>query len=368
MTEGTVKRFRIQDVKPGMLLGRTIFLENGTVVLEEGITLTTNMIERLKNWDIFVIDIAENIPALTTPLKKSPSEAYLNFVASYQDTLDTISFAFEDIRYFRKVPLAKLRELTHSTVTGLVAAPGALNFVHTLYRNQIYTFQHSLDVAVISGILGRLMGYTDQALQDIMLTGLLHDIGKMQLPREILDKEGPLSAEEMSIMRTHPTLGYKMLSQLSTLPLTVLSGVLQHHERLDGSGYPLKLADQKIHPYAQIVAVADMYDAMTANKPYRARMTPFEAVQVLVNDMFSQLNPTICSTFLHNLQAYLVGQIVRLSDGRDAEVVFFGGYMSNRPIVRTKDGEFIDLEEIKHLTIVDMLHMDAPLKQQLRGG
>jgi len=221
-------------------------------------------------------------------------------------------------------------------------------------RRDDYTFHHSLDVAVLCGVVGRWLGYKGEELKDLVLAGLLHDIGKTQIPLEILRKPGKLTPEETKIMQLHTTRGYNLVKELD-LPAAVTYAVLQHHEREDGSGYPLQVTGDKIHPFAKLIAVIDIYDAMTCDKVYRKKVTPFEAVETITRDMYDKLDPNICAVFLNNVRDYFIGNTVLLSDGREAEVVYLGQYISSRPVVRTEDGLFIDLEQRKELSIVRLL-------------
>lgn len=360
MSRTRSKSIRIQDAKPGMRLGKPAMREDGTIMLDAGIELTVSLIERLKHWNIYVLDIQElvhdpgNASASFTAHYEPLVRNYKAFADTYRGVVDTVSHVFDDVRYFRKIPLAKFQEITKCSILDLIQQPNTLGFIHLIYNEQSPGYQHSLNVSVLSGVLGRWMGYTGEELEELIVAALLHDIGKTQLPPEIANHNGSLTTAEMEIMRTHPSLGYKLLSQLETFPLSILSAVLQHHERLDGSGYPLHLRENQIHPYAQLIAIADAYDSLTAANTYLPRLSPFEAVNVLRNEMFRQLNPEICSVFLNNLRAFLVGQFVLLSDGRMAEVVFVSPELSQLPIVRTSDGSFINLNDDRSLSIVDL--------------
>lgn len=357
MTRTLIKRLSIDNARPGMILGKPACREDGTVMLDEGHELTIGLLERLTSWGVRFLDVRETVSDADAPTAfianyQPVVEQYQAFAETYRDVIDTVSHVFEDARYFRKVPLAKFRELTKCSIMDLMNAPNTLSFIHLIYNENSPGYQHSLSVSVLSGVLARWMGYSETETEDIILAGLLHDIGKTQLPPEIADNQA-LTDDEMEVMRTHPTLGYKLLSELESFPLSILSAVLQHHERMDGTGYPLGLRGNQIHPYAQVIAVADAYDALTS-RTYLRRLTPFEAVAVLRTEMFEQLNPEICTVFLHNLRTYLIGQYVTLSDGRLAEVVFLGNDLVQLPVVRTMDGTFIDLAKDPSVYIADV--------------
>lgn len=130
--------------------------------------------------------------------------------------------------------------------------------------------------------------------------------------------------------------------------------ILQHHERMDGGGYPGRLCGDDIHDYPRIIAVADIYDAMTSERVYHSKDTPFTVVEMISKDAFGKLDPAVCTVFLNNVKDYFIGNLVELSDGRKAEVVFLGQYQAARPVVRTQSGEFLDLERRKDISIIDL--------------
>lgn len=347
-----IKRYSLKNVKPGMEIGQLVLTNDGQVVLGEGTILTPSLIERLDYWGISYLLIKQNSNE-SSPWQESPeSLTQKNFFADYSQTVDVIKQAFTNIRFLDDVPVNQMRELVDSFIEPLAGSVGVINHLQMVHRQDDYTFHHSMNVAVTSGLLGRWLGYTGSNLKELILAGLLHDVGKMQIPVEILNKPGKLSVDEMEIMKQHTTRGYQLVKKNKYVPLGVLSGILQHHERMDGTGYPLKTAGDKIHPFAKIIAVADTYDAMTSDRVYHRKMTPFTVVELLVQEMFGKLDPTVCTMFLNNVRDYFLGNIVQLCDGREAEVIYLGQFIGSRPVVRTIDGELLDLEQQKEYTIV----------------
>ncbi|MCX7781506.1 MAG: HD-GYP domain-containing protein [Negativicutes bacterium] len=348
------KRIFVSDLTPGLEIGKAVVTEEGTVVLTEGSILTPSLIERLRQWGILTVYIRKEQDTVSAPESGAPNIQRL-FADQYEGIVAGVRKSFETMRYFKEVPLEQLKELAEASVEVLSDAIGALNHLQLVKRQDDYTYRHSLNVAVITGVLGRWLGYYGMEMKNLILAGLLHDVGKTQIPLEVLNKPGKLSPDEMELMKKHTTRGYNMLRELPGITQGVLYGVLQHHERMDASGYPIGVPGEKIHPYAKIIAVADIYDAMTSNRAYQKSVSPFDVVQMLTQEMFNKLDPEICAVFLNNVRDYFVGNIVELSDGRNAEVLYIAQFVGARPIVRTADGEFIDLEKRKDLTIVNVL-------------
>lgn len=353
MLQKVKKRFQIREVKPGMELASSLMTDNDKFALGEGTILTANLIERLKNWGVETLDVHV---AVEVKKKEPRSLTKLQLAVSreYNETVSELKRSFETVRFFKQVPLKEMRELADTTMETFINTSGILNHLHVVHRQDDYTFHHSINVGILCGVIGRWLGYNDSQWKDLVLAGLLHDIGKTQITLEILRKPGKLSSFEMETMQLHTTRGYNLVKDLD-LPHSVLCAILQHHERDDGSGYPLKVTAEKIHPFAKIVAIADIYDAMTSDTVYRKKRTPFEAAEAVLKDMYDKLDPNICSVFLNNIRDYFIGNIVELSDGREAEVVYLGKYVSARPVVRTDDGEFIDLEKKKDIGIIKLV-------------
>jgi uncharacterized domain HDIG len=339
-----------------MEIGRMILTQDDKVILSEGTILSESMIEGLRFWEINTVFIKESLsnePEMDFSIPETAVQK--KFFAEYEDTVNILKDSFAKIRFFKEVPLTSTQDLARNTIEPFINTTGVINHINMVRRQDDYTFHHSVNVAIICGVLGKWLGYTGIELKDLILAGLLHDVGKTQIPLEILNKPGKLSPEEMEIMRLHTTRGYKLLHDKPEIPDGVIHGILQHHERFDGSGYPLGVCGDQIHPYAKIIAIADIYDAMTSDRVYHRKSSPFAVVEMIVEEMFNKLDPQIGTVFLNNVRDYLVGNIVELSDGRQAEVIYLGQFMAARPVVVTEDNNYIDLERNKTLSIVKVV-------------
>jgi putative nucleotidyltransferase with HDIG domain len=228
------------------------------------------------------------------------------FLVHHRRTCELISTAFETERIFSEVPIAEFKELGGYYIELLLDVIRLVEDLSRLWGHNEYSFTHSLNVAIICGTIGKWLGYTGEVLKDLILAGLLHDIGKTFIPLTIINKPRKLSAKEMDVVKEHSSKGYNLLKELDWISSEVKAGVFQHHERLDGSGYPLGLFNEKISFFARIIAIADMYDAMTNERVYRARMSHYSAVQAIIGDIDKKLDRNICMIFLtktHNFFA-----------------------------------------------------------------
>ncbi len=347
-------RYLVDEIKPGMVLGTDIVSARGKVMLSANAVLSEAMIKRLAVWGFDSAIILEDDAVSAETREKRLSERML-FNAKYKQTVSLVRRAFDEIRYFKEVPLKQMQELSDNALVTLSATPGAMGHLHSLRDVDNYTFLHSVNVAIICGILSRWLGDDSERMKDMVLAGLLHDVGKAIVPVEVLNKPGALSAAEMEVMKRHAEYGYDMLKKAKVLAGEILTGVWQHHERLDGSGYPRGLRDGNILPSARIIAISDIYDAMTSDRVYRRKMTPFAVIKTLFENMFDKLDAAMCTVFLNNLKDYFVGSTVELTDGRLAEVIYMDWLSWDRLTVRTYDGEYIELGEHAEEKIVRCL-------------
>lgn len=349
-----VKTLFIQDVKPGMVLAKDILSARGMVMLSANTVLTEQSIERIGCWGFVTLDIVDS--NLNSDIRNENTEAKKNFALQYTTIVDIVKDAFQSVRYCKRLPLDKLRDLADQVTESLSNAKGVINYLHILQVVDNYTFQHSVNVALLSGLFGRWLGVEEGELKALVFAGLLHDIGKTQIPLAILNKPGALTKNEMDIMQRHAVLGYEILKKSELVMPNVSEAVWAHHERLDGSGYPRGLAGNQIHRNAKIIAIADIYDAMTSDRVYRRSVTPFDVIETLCSEMFNKLEPAMCTVILNYLQDFFIGNIVVLNDGRQAEVIYVDKERDSRPIVRTTQGEYINLEQNRAITIVKILN------------
>lgn len=212
-----------------------------------------------------------------------------------------------------------------------------------------------MNVSIISIALGNWLHYSLGDLRLLAMSGLLHDLGKMKISNMILDKPGKLTPKEFEIMKKHPLYGYNYLKDAIGISKIVTNAVLQHHEREDGSGYPLKIKGDQIHPYAKILAIADVFDAITSNKSYSEKKNPFYAQEIIQSDSFSKLDPGICYTFLKNLSKMYIGKAVLLTDGTIGEIVYIHANAPTRPVIKVDEENYVDLSTNRSIDVQEMI-------------
>jgi putative nucleotidyltransferase with HDIG domain len=204
--------------------------------------------------------------------------------------------------------------------------------INALKTSDEYTFKHSVDVATMSMIIAKEQGLGREDIYNIGIAGLLHDMGKSKIPLEILNKPARLNDEEFAVMKQHSVLGYRILSEKHEFSPAISLAVLQHHEKMNGKGYPMGVASDKITPYAKILSVADVYDALVTERPYKKSFSQRTAVEMIMS-MTEELDITAMRSFLRSVILYPVDSTVQLSNGEEARVVINNPESVLRPTV-----------------------------------
>ena len=212
------------------------------------------------------------------------------------------------------------RDITNDLMKAIDENDAIAVDINVLKVSDEYTFKHSVDVATISMIIGKKLGMSHDDVYDLGISGLLHDIGKSKIPNEILNKPGRLTDEEFEIMKQHSVYGYRILQEKPDIKENIKMGVLQHHEKTNSKGYPMGVGASQISQFAKIISVADIYDALVTERPYKHGFSPRDAVEMLMA-MTGELDLSSLRAFMGSVILYPVGSTVDLSNGERARVV-----------------------------------------------
>lgn len=334
----------VSEIKAGQILAADVVAGN-QVLINAGVVLTEDKIAQLQEWkDVKRVRVLGEGSGEAAKLLEVSQE----MMEQYNETVTSVRHAFESARAFKSVPVDDLVGVARNMMGSLISHYAVLQAMKLQERAGEYTFQHSVNVGILAGVIGKWLKYDEPHLERVVLAGVLHDIGKAQIPQEILNKPGKLTREEFLVMKKHTVYGYDMLKDMTVIPEDIRLAVLQHHERLDGSGYPFSLRQDKINNLSKIISVADTYDAMTSNRVYQAKRTPFAAVEVLEQEMFVRMDAGVCLTMLNHLKESLVGNQVVLNDGRTAKIIHIGRQGTDDLVVQTHDGDFINIGLRQH--------------------
>lgn len=350
------KYMRTRELKPGMKLDQTIVDRLGRNLVTRGAPLDEYIIEGLLKYNIMSVyiqdgeyepldeeticaEVRQKISSLRTEdrskvmlshsVKKRVAEG-IQFIYNNTDSEDIVNAA---------------NSISTDLLTTIESNDAIAIDISILKTSDEYTFKHSVDVATISMIVAKQQGLPRNQIQEIGLAGILHDIGKTKVPLEILNKPGKLTNAEFDIMKQHPVYGYEIMKDRPEFVPAVCLGVLQHHEKINGNGYPLGYNGDKISPYAKILSVADIYDALITERPYKSAYSQRDAVELIMS-MTAELDINVMTSFLESMILYPVDSIVELSNGERAKVVKNNPHYILRPtVVGIESGTVYDLGE-----------------------
>jgi len=256
----------------------------------------------------------------------------------------------DDARLGQHLELGPAREVIGQTVASIMRNQDALIGLNRIRTVDQYTFEHSINVAVLMIAFARALGFERSLIEEIGLGALLHDVGKSRIPEVILNKPGKLTPEEFEVIQGHVAHGHEILVKTSDISLTALDVVLEHHERIDGTGYPEGKPGASISRFGQMAAIVDVYDALTTRRVYHDAMPPHEALRNLLQWSPQQFDRTLVQQFIRCVGIYPIGTLVRLESERLAVVVETGREQLLRPVVRL----VFDIQERRRLMPQDI--------------
>jgi HD-GYP domain-containing protein (c-di-GMP phosphodiesterase class II) len=341
-----MQRISTSNLHAGLVVARDVLSADGNVLLRRGIILTDQYIKRLITFNVYSVYIKS--PYFDDILIPEAFSEQTRIMA-----IKTVKENFLKLQMNKNMDLAVFTDISNSIINEVINNRKLMVNLIDIRAYDDYTFGHSVNVAILAVFIGIGMGYGETKLKELALGGLLHDVGKMFIPKEILNKQDKLTDNEMKVMKGHSLAGFELLRQNKEISLLSAHIAFQHHEKLDGSGYPRGLQGTEIHEYASIIAVADVYDALTSDRPYRRGMLPHEAYEILSDMTKAQIDEDILDMLFTYVAIYPVGSLVQLNTGKIGVVVDVRRHLPLRPKVRivlddcgktVNNGHIIDLE------------------------
>lgn len=338
------KYMRTRQLKPGMKIDIAVVDRMGRNLVVPGAVLDEYVIDSLIKLGVMNVYIqdgeeepAEKEHPISPAARKNIEKLRTNDRSKVTLSASVRKRVAEGIQFiYSNTDSKEVVEATNSIADDLLATIEANNAIaidiSALKTSDEYTFKHSVDVATIAMIVAKNQGLSKAQVHEIGVTGLLHDVGKTKIPLEILNKPGHLEDDEFAIMKQHSVYGYEILKKNEEYSAAVSLGVLQHHEKINGAGYPFGMKEDKICPYAKILSVADIYDALVTERPYKPALTQRDAIEIIMA-MTGELDMVSMKSFLEGMILYPVDTIVELSNGEFAKVVKNNPHYILRPVV-----------------------------------
>lgn len=347
------KMVAVKDLKEGDILDSSVVNPAGKVLLSKDIKLSARAISLMRTWDISFVYIKtdENkaLEETKTEVNQDLTAEFAKFFQEYDAAVTMASQAFDFVRSQKKVPVQYLKDTSFSIYSAILERGASIlnNLVISDYNLADNVTRHCVMVAYISSMIARHMRMSEQEVEGVTLAALLHDIGKLvHSKREENSKE-------------HIINGAALIKEIKGLSPEILFGIIQHHEYMDGTGFPMGVRDNRIHPFARIIAVADLFHSEAY---VGENSNPFPVLERLMKGQYTKFDPEVCHVFINKVRDSLLRSRVKLSDGSEGEIIYYHSLDSCLPIIRTDDNKIIDLganNSVKISHIIAPEHLPA---------
>lgn len=356
-------RVAISELKEGCILSADVYSKTNRPILPKKTVITTTLINLLNAFMIKEIEIEKNQNIGLTfneaeEIENNQVSVPKNWMLSDLFLKSTNQFKreFQSWQAGLPIDIAKVRALLIPLLEKMNEYPKEVFQLHRFSTKEEYIYQHPVAVGIICGFIGKKINLEKGDWLQLALAGCLSDCGMAKLDPKILNKKSSLSIHEYEEVKKHPIYSYKMVQNISVLRKEVKLAILEHHERLDGSGYPLGEKEKRIHKYAKIITIADIFHAMTSERLYRKKQSPFKVLEMIIEDNFGKFDLNIIKVFSSSMLSFIIGDRVRLSDGRNAEIIFVEETAPTRPIVKIiGTGEIIQLVRNRKIFIDEFI-------------
>ncbi len=345
----------VEDLKPGMVLARSLVNDDMVVVISEDTSLTKAHITRLNFLNIPVVyvkdeyELSSNYQTASAVFSRSNA-----FVKDYSSVVGDAQEIFDKVGEGKPEHVESAKNIVTTSIAPLSRNSGVIDYLFELNHLASDVYQHSLRVSILAGVIAKWMHFNHEKRRDIMLAGFLHDIGKTKLPQRILDKNPDmLQGVDYETYIKHTVDGQHILNNLPGISDGVKLAAMQHHERMDGSGFPFGSKGREINPYASIVAIADIYDNITTEREGYVKQTPFDAITYITEHLYTSLDPIVCIPVLTHIKDAFLGSKVTLSNGLSGMIASFPNDFAARPVISISEEDLVNLNEHPEIKIIE---------------
>ena len=327
-----MRAINIEKLKGEEKLARNVYDEHGGMLLTAGTKVKDNYIEKLKlkgyNTVYVEDEISGGIEADDILREKTRRQSREEIKVQFKNYID-----------HKDINIDKIMKCIDQIIDEILSTREIIFNINDIRTKDEYTYAHSVNVCVLAVTVGAHLDINMARLKELAVGSILHDLGKIFIPNEIINKPGRLTDAEFDLMKKHPKLGYDILNQKPQITPISKNIVLMHHEKMNGTGYPLGVEYAQIHKLTRLVTVCDMYDAMTSDRSYRKAMKAYEVIEYLTHLSVSELDREMVDAFKRFIAPYPSGVIARLNNGCKAIVSEQNKDMLTRPVVRVFEDE-----------------------------
>lgn len=362
-----LKSVEIDDLKIGMYVNQVSQQQGDIRIKSKGLVKTEQMIALLRAKGVTQLEVdlsksrlevvEETLEEVASPKEpqRSEHEQFDSAHNLYQNAKDIQRNFLENIKTGQPADLTELQNLSADIIDLVFENPNAISCLTLFKEANDYLLEHALNCSILLAMFARSQGFDKQLIEELSLAGLLMDVGMISMPQDILQKDGSLNKQEFDIIRTHVDIGVELIEQSGEVSDLILDICSNHHEKIDGSGYPAGKSGDEISVFARMAAIVDCYDALTSNRPYRNAMAPTSALKHLMAKETGKLDQTLVQQFIRCLGVHPVGSLVKLSSQKLAIVVSANQQDPLSPRVMTfysltagtySESKFVDLSKV----------------------
>ncbi|RSL29628.1 HD-GYP domain-containing protein [Salibacterium salarium] len=339
-------RVKREELTEGCILIEDVYAVTQHPIVRKKTVLKSEHLEVLKAFFIKNVHVEQKLvdgtpflPSQTDSEEAEETEEFTiekpsTFLDYYLETVQTYKSLFQNWTGGTKVEMEKIRNLLPPLIEKMIEHPNKVLLLHHYSTRDDYLYHHAISTALLSVFLARKQNMEKKEWLQAGVAGALCDAGMSKLPTSIRNNKDHMSEQEFEEVKNHPYYSYQMLKETKSVSDQVLLAVLQHHEREDGSGYPLQVKGHKIHKISKIVSVADVYHAMTSERYYREKRSPYKVIDQMSKEEFGKLDPETLQLLMDSLITFSIGTKVRLSNGQEAKIVYIDNKSPANPMVR----------------------------------
>ncbi len=341
----TMIKLNMSSIKAGMRLAKSIHSTDGKLLIDAGVPLKDSYIDKLNNLGIEDVFIDFN--------QATDGELYdVFFYDTKREMIKLVEDSLNNTNICSKFDINQLKKLINRLIENLSENQGTMVYLTDIRNIDAYTFGHSINVCVFALMMGIVLNLNSQDLLDLGIGALLHDIGKIVVSQNVLNKPGRLDNYEFEEIKTHSLHGYAIINSIAGVSEETCFVVRDHHERYNGTGYPNGLKGDNIHLFPRIVAICDVYDALTSNRVYKNKIAPHFAIEYLISMGNHEFDYELVKIFVKHITVYPVGTLVRFNTGEAAEIIENNEGCPTRPVVSVKYDQYGNL--LKGNRVIDL--------------
>jgi putative nucleotidyltransferase with HDIG domain len=335
---------KVESLSSGMILDQDVTSDNGALLIPKGRVLNEQIIMKLLEMGIFNVLVKDNWVN---------EEEFIAFDKIYSEEVQKVKDTFKYVKYKQAVKISEFESIVEDLLNRTEMSKNMLLYMKLIERKDEYTFQHSINVSISSMLMGKWIGYSHEDIKLLGVAAVLHDVGKVMIPGEILNKPDKLTNMEFSIIKNHTKLGFRLLSNSGNINEAIKNVALTHHERLNGGGYPFGIIGH-ISEMTRIVSICDVYDAVTSQRVYRDKANPLDGLKIIFDNSYSGLDPFLCKIFLNNVSLAFRGSNAVLKDGSIGKIINIPPESPQKPWIAVNNSLY-DLGKRSDMEIIDIL-------------